>query len=153
MCLLNLNTDVDCTDKNLPWQKLESVLTVYIELIENGKVVACHKDLEFPDDWAYYDAPDPALSGFRPANQRPNAMLVDPVTGYPKKKGCVDPWMVVPSAEIDLSESLRLWKDLVEAIHDRIEGMNAAEPEMDWLPINSGIECPTASRSNSSEVL
>lgn len=53
-------------------------------------------------------------------------MLVGPVTGYPKGYGCVDAWMVV---RIDLSESLRLWKDLVEAIHDRIGGTNLAEPE------------------------
>lgn len=53
-------------------------------------------------------------------------MLVGPVTGYPKGYGRVDVWMDV---RIDLSESLRLWKDLVEATHDRIGGTNLAEPE------------------------
>jgi hypothetical protein len=97
-------------------------LTVYIDLIETGKVVAFHKDLEFPDDWGFYNAPDPALSEYRPASQRPDAMLADAVTGYAKKQGCVDPWMVVFSTESDLSESLEMWKILVEAIYDRMGG-------------------------------
>jgi hypothetical protein len=122
MCLLGLNTYDPSTDEDLPWQKLESVLTVYIELIETGKVVAVHKDLEFPDDVAFYDAPDPALSGLRYARDRPNAMLADPVTGQAKKKECVYPWMCISSTEMDLSESLRVWKMLVEAIHDRMGG-------------------------------
>jgi hypothetical protein len=96
------------------------VLTVYIDMIETGKIVAFHKDLEFPDDWGFYNAPEPALSGYRPASQRPDAMLADPVTGYAKKKGCVDPWMIVSSTAFDLSESLEMWKILVEAIHDRM---------------------------------
>jgi hypothetical protein len=96
------------------------VLTVYIEMIETGKIVAFHKDLEFPDDWGYYEASDPALPGYLPAAQRSNAMLADPVTGYVKKKGCVNPWMIVSSTELDLSESLEMWKILVEAIHDQM---------------------------------
>jgi hypothetical protein len=49
-------------------------------------------------------------------------MLADAVTGYAKKQGCVDPWMVVFSTEFDLSESLEMWKILVEAIHNRMGG-------------------------------
>jgi hypothetical protein len=106
------------------------VLTVYIELIETGKIVAFHKDLEFSNDWGCYQAPDPALSGWRPASQRPDAMLADPVTGYAKKQGCVDPWMCVSSTAFDLSELLEMWKILVEAIHDRM-----GRSDLDMEPI------------------
>jgi hypothetical protein len=102
--------------------KLESVLTVYLDLIETGKVVAVHKDLEFPDDVVWYDAPDPALSGPRFACDRPGAMLVDPVSGHAKKKGIVDPWMCLSSTETDLSDTLRVWEVLVEDINDRTGG-------------------------------
>jgi hypothetical protein len=105
-------------------------LTVYIEMIETGKIVAFHKDLEFPDDWGYYEAPDTALSGWRPASQRPDAMLVDSTTGYAKKQGCVDPWMCVSSTAFDLSESLEMWKILVEAIHDRM-----GDTDLDGEPV------------------
>lgn len=122
MCLLSLNTYDPSTNEDLPWQKLESVLTVYIELIETGKVVAVHKDLEFADDSTFCDAPDPTLSGFQRARDRPDAMLVDPVSGCAKKQECVGPWMCVSSTEVDLNETLRVWKMLVEAIRDRMGG-------------------------------
>jgi len=105
------------------------VLTVYIELIETGKIIAFHKDLEFADDVAFCDAPDPALSGLRYARDRPNAMAVDPATGHAKKNGAVDPWVCMPSTEKDLKDTLEMWKILVGAIHDRITHANIdAEP-------------------------
>jgi hypothetical protein len=129
MCILSLNIYDGSSDDNLPWQKLESVLTVYIEMIETAKVIAFHKDLEFVDDVAYYNAPDPALSGFYRACDRPNALIVDPATGHAKKKGAVDPWVCMPSTEKDLNDTLEIWKILVEAIHERIGHENFdAEP-------------------------
>ena len=129
MCLLGLNLYDDSTDDDLPWQKLESVLTVYIELIEAGKIIAFHKDVECADDVAYYDGPDTTLSGFYRARNRPNAMIVDPATGHAKKKGSVDPWVCMPSTEKDLNDTLETWEILVEAIHDRIgHASGDAEP-------------------------
>lgn len=129
MCLLGLNIYDDSADDDLPWQKLESVLTVYIELVETRKVIAFHKDLEFADDVAFYNAHDPALSGLRYARDRPNAMIVDPATGHAKRKGAVDPWVCMPSTEKDLNDTLEMWKILVEAIHDRSGHANVdAEP-------------------------
>jgi hypothetical protein len=57
-------------------------------------------------------------------------MLADPVTGYAKKQGCVDPWMCVSSTAFDLSESLEMWKILVEAIHDRM-----GDTDLDGEPV------------------
>ena len=129
MCLLSLNIYDDSADDDLPWQRLESVLTVYIELIETGKIIAFHKDLEFADDVTFYDAPDPALSGLRYARDRPNAMIVDPATGHTKKHGAVDPWVCMASTEKDLKDTLETWNILVAAIHDRIGYVDAdAEP-------------------------
>ena len=124
MCILSLNIYDDSTDDDLPWQKLESILTVYIEMIETGKIVAFHKDLEFADDVAFYNTPDSALSGLRHARDRPNAMIVDPATGHAKKRGAVDPWVCMPSTEKDLNDTLEMWNILVEAIHDRMEQAN-----------------------------
>jgi hypothetical protein len=109
-------------DEDNPWQKLESVLTAYIDLIETGKIFAVHKDLQISDDVAWLDAPDPASSGLQFTRDRPDAMLVDPVSEHAKKKGIVDPWIYVSSTESDLSETLRVWEVLTEAIHERIGG-------------------------------
>ena len=129
MCLLSLNIYNGSADDDLPWQKLESVLTVYIELIETSKVIAFHKDLKFADDVVFYNVPDPALSGLRYARDRPNAMIVDPATGHTKQKGAVNPWTCMPSTEKDLKDTLEMWNILVEEIHDRIGHANVdAEP-------------------------
>jgi hypothetical protein len=131
MCLLSLNIYDDSTDDDLPWQRLESVLTVYIEMIETGKIIAFHKDLEFADDVAFYNAPDPALSSLYYARDRPNAIIVDPATGHAKKKGAVAPWVCMPSTEKDLNDTLEMWKILVEAIHDRI-GLSNVDTELTY---------------------
>ena len=124
MCLLVLNTYDDYYSETLPWQRLESVLTVYIELIENGKMIAFDRKLEYTEDVAFYNASDPAFSGLRHARDRPDAMIVDPATGHAKKRGTVDPWMCMSSTESDLSDSLWVWELLVEAIHERMAHSN-----------------------------
>ena len=60
MCLLVLDTYDDYSDETFPWQRLESVLTVYIELIESGKMIAFDRKLECAEDVTFYNAPDPA---------------------------------------------------------------------------------------------
>ena len=37
--------DVQHREKPLPWQPLESVLSVYLDMIERGKAVALHKSV------------------------------------------------------------------------------------------------------------
>jgi hypothetical protein len=81
-----------------------------------------NQDLECSDDVAWYDAPDPTLSGLMFARDRPGDMLVDPVSGHAKKKGSVDPWMCVSSTEADLSDTLRAWEVLIGAIRGRMGG-------------------------------
>lgn len=88
------------------------------------------KGLEYPEDFAWYEAPDPARSGHWPASQRPNAMLRDPATGYTKRKAFVSPWICVSSTDNDLDDFLEIWKALVENIHNMIESDDLqAEPE------------------------
>jgi hypothetical protein len=37
--------DIHLSEKPLPWQPLESVLSVYLDMIERGKAVALHKSV------------------------------------------------------------------------------------------------------------
>ena len=123
---------------------------MYIELIEAGNVIASHNDLEFADDVAFYNAPDPALSGLRYARDRPNAMIFDPATGHAKKNGGVDPWICMPSTEKGLEDTLEMWKILVEAIYNRIGYANVdAEPAYGLANDQLLMSCQTASPNDS----
>ena len=119
-CFLFFNTDEFDPDETLPWQKLESVLSAYIDMIETGKVVALHKELEYPEDLKSVEVPGTDVKHFLPATERPDAMLVDPASGHTRSKVCVGPWMVVPCTERDLTDTLTVWAHLVEAMHSRL---------------------------------
>jgi hypothetical protein len=93
-------------------------------MIENGKIIAFHTDIEFADDVTYYNAPDPALSGLYRAGDRPDAMIVVPAIGLAKKKGAVDPWVCMSRTEKDLNDTLEMWEMLVGAINERIGHAN-----------------------------
>jgi hypothetical protein len=101
------------------WQKLETVMTAYIDLIKREKVIAIHKDLEYPKDLAQVEVA--GEKQWLPASQRPGAMVTDPATGRHKPQTIVEPWILVPYTDADLQDSLKAWSRLVKAIHDRIE--------------------------------
>lgn len=72
------------------WQPLEVILDNYLEMIDQGKVVAF------------------------PRNGRPS-----PEEGQPQREGS-PPWVMEPFTEIDLQQTILQWERLVEAIESRM---------------------------------
>lgn len=110
--------DVQLSNKPLPWQPLESVLSVYLEMIERGKAVALHKSVgEVPPIFQVTQA-DGSLSkiyAFPPAQT-----LRDPATGAKRIGRFYNPWVIVPYTAKDLQNTLDAWNQLVQAIEERM---------------------------------
>ena len=106
-------------DDAIPWQRLETVLSVYIDMIESEKVVCIHNDVERPGDlkgmvedgefqWIY-------------TKDRPDAIFADLVTGVKRNPDVMfGPWIVQPHTKEVLEGCLRTWDLLVEAIEDKM---------------------------------
>lgn len=110
--------DVQLSEKPLPWQPLESVLSVYLDMIERGKAVALHKSVgEVPPIFQVAQA-DGSLSeiyAFPPAQPRR-----DPATGAKRTGRFYNPWVIVPYTAKDLQDALDAWAQLVQAIEERM---------------------------------
>lgn len=78
-------------DSSPIWQRLETILTVWIEMTERRKVAVVHKELG--------DGPDPA-SGVCINMQKP--------------------WGWAPWTKADLEDALEAWNGLISAINDRL---------------------------------
>lgn len=120
--------DLQRSEKPLPWQTLETVLSVYPEMIERGKAVALHNLVgELPPVFQVAQA-DGSLSKiylFPPAQPQR-----DPATG-PKRVGRVyNPWVIVPYTTKDLQDTLDAWAQLVQAIEER---MPSSPPPVDAI--------------------
>lgn len=116
----------------LPWQRLETVLSVYIDMIESEKVVCIHNDVEKLGDFKLTDLGGDAGQQWRSTQDRPDAIFTDPVTEV-KRNGDVmfGPWIVQPYTKGVLGECLRTWDLLVQAIEEKmptVPGVDA-EPE------------------------
>jgi hypothetical protein len=79
------------TDSSPLWQRLETILTTWIEMIERRKVAVVHKNL-----------------GIEP--ERTLGVYLD----WQK------PWGWAPWTKADLEDALEAWNDLVSAINDRL---------------------------------
>ena len=97
-----------------PWQPLESILTVWIEMIQRGKAVALHHD----ECKASYDESDWPLgaNGQRYEVKGPQR---DPATGA-IRIGQAPPWTIVPWAKQDLIECLETWEMAVSLIEEKM---------------------------------
>jgi hypothetical protein len=73
------------------WQRLETILSAWIEMIERRKVAVVHKDLG--------NGPDPA-----------SGVCLD----------AKDPWGWASWTTADLEDTLEAWDDLINAINDRL---------------------------------
>ena len=103
--------ETDELEEDQPWQKLESILTVWIEMIQRQKIIAISADtgeLRF-DDTGEIMGPER-----------------DPVTGARRNTGEQDPWIIAPWTLKDLEESLDLWRMIVESIEQKM-GISQAE--------------------------
>ncbi|KAH0046111.1 hypothetical protein KCU78_g137, partial [Aureobasidium melanogenum] len=121
-CLVNFaNTDFNPVYKVLPWERLETVLSVYIDMIESEKVVCIHNNVERPGDFKLIDLGGDAGQQWRSTQDRPDAIFADPITGVTRHEDAMfGPWIVQPHTEEVLKECLRTWDLLVQAIEKNL---------------------------------
>lgn len=81
-------------DPSLPWQRLETVLSTYIDMIEAGKAVALHSSVG-------------------------KTIEQDPYSGVRRSKYNTDPWALLPYTHGDLTNCLATWQKLFSAIEER----------------------------------
>lgn len=104
----------DELNESSPWQPLESILSVWIEMIQCGKAVALHDD----ECKAGYDDSDWRLDANGNFYEVKGPQR-DPNTGA-IRIGQAPPWTIVPWTGQDLTECLGLWKTAVDMIEERI---------------------------------
>lgn len=99
------------------WQPLETILSVYIDMIERRKAVALHKSIVDSDKDFF---PHPDDGSMVPVELHPNPPpREDAETGAKRGLHCYNPWTLVPYAQRDLEETLDAWSDLLDAIEER----------------------------------
>jgi hypothetical protein len=119
-CVINFaNIWFEPIDRALPWQRLETVLSVYIDMIESEKVVCIRDDVEQSGDIKRVVV-DGDIKWLDTRDQ-PDAMLADPVTGVKRNRGVMfGPWIVQPYTKAVLERCLQIWDSLIQAIEDRM---------------------------------
>ncbi|KAK5123118.1 hypothetical protein LTR85_003316 [Meristemomyces frigidus] len=100
----------DELEADQPWQKLESILIVWIEMIQRQKIVA------LPDAVGKTSYEGIAGGGVR----RIEGPERDPVTGAKRFDHQAEPWTIVPWAPQDLEECLELWAMVVDAMEEKM---------------------------------
>lgn len=104
----------DDLEESHPWQPLESILSVWIEMIQRGKALALHDDV----CKAGYDASDWQQDA-NGAWQEIKGPQRDPTTGA-IRIGQAPPWTIVPWTKQDLTECLEVWEMAVDLIEERM---------------------------------
>ncbi|KAK5720822.1 hypothetical protein LTR15_006784 [Elasticomyces elasticus] len=99
-----------------PWQPLECILTVWIEMIQRQKVVA------IPANVGKTSYESIEGGGYR----RIEGPQQDPATGAKRNDCAAEPWTVVPWSSQDLEECLELWIMIVKLIEEKM-GLREAE--------------------------
>ncbi|KAK3656725.1 hypothetical protein LTR56_002706 [Elasticomyces elasticus] len=103
----------DDIELDYPWQKLESILTVWIEMIQHGKIVALDTSIGTGSyEWD-------AAGGFHLTEGPPR----DPATGARRLNTAQRPWTILPYSRKDLQDSLELWRKIVETVESKM-GIN-----------------------------
>jgi hypothetical protein len=129
----------DDLEESQPWQPLESILSVWIEMIHRGKAVA------LPDNVckASYDQFDwqQDANGEWQGIKGPQR---DPTTGA-IRIGQAPPWTIVPWTQQDLTECLQIWDTAVELIEEKMslrsqthENGLVGSANFEGLPIPNG---------------
>lgn len=114
------NTDFNPEWKAVSWQRLETVLSVYIDMIEREKVVCVHNDVETPDDFKLSDLGNQGQHWVT-TRDRPDALLTDPNTGVARRDEVMfGPWIVQPYTKEVLDQCLQIWELLVEEIEQKM---------------------------------
>ncbi|KAI6828139.1 hypothetical protein KC340_g9235 [Hortaea werneckii] len=100
----------DELDPEQPWQSLESILTVWIEMIRRQKVVALSDEVG-SERFEYYEQGMIKI----PGPER------DPLTGVRRLTDNTRPWTIVPWTAQDLEETLNVWAAAVEMIEEKMQ--------------------------------
>ncbi|KAK5713398.1 hypothetical protein LTR17_017579 [Elasticomyces elasticus] len=120
---------LDITDDLVPeqpWQPLECILTVWIEMIQRQKVVA------IPADVGKTSYEKTEGGEFR----RVEGPQRDPATGV-KRNGCAaEPWTIVPWSSQDLEECLELWIMILKLVEEKM-GLREAEQTETLLELST----------------
>ncbi|KAI6804104.1 hypothetical protein KC361_g316 [Hortaea werneckii] len=106
-----LHLDIqDELDVDQPWQYLESILSVWIEMIQRQKVAAISNEVgserfeQHEQGWLVFHGPDR-----------------DPLTGLQRYTQDTEPWTIVPWTAKDLEEALEVWESAVETVEEKME--------------------------------
>jgi hypothetical protein len=104
----------DELEESSPWQPLESILSVWIEMIQRGKAVALHDHVckASYDNSDYQQDADGVWQEIK-GPQR------DPTTGA-IRIGQAPPWTIAPWTKQDLTECLEIWTTAVGLIEERM---------------------------------
>ncbi|KAK5137002.1 hypothetical protein LTR08_001509 [Meristemomyces frigidus] len=124
-CVFNEGDPVDMIidERPLAWQPLESVLSVYMDMIERSKAVALHKSVQEPPPMWEDIHPDGSVTMRYFSNLPPREPQQDPASGARRIGTVYDPWVIVSYTSRDLSETLEHWNDLVQAIEERMSSL------------------------------
>jgi hypothetical protein len=115
-----VNTDFSPEYLAIPWQRLETVLSVYIDMIECEKVVCVHNEVEEPGDFKMMDVEGQGQQWIS-TYDRPDALLADPSTGVTRSKDAMfGPWIVQPYTKEVLDQCLQTWELLVGEIEQKM---------------------------------
>ncbi|KAG9662454.1 hypothetical protein KCU64_g1939, partial [Aureobasidium melanogenum] len=131
-CVINfMNVRFSPEYEAIPWQRLETVLSVYIDMIESEKVVCIHNDVERPGD-----VKGMLVNGefhWVSTQDRPDAIFADPVTGVKRNQDVMfGPWIVQPHTEEVLKVCLRTWDLLVQAIEEKMPTAPGVDTEPEY---------------------
>ncbi|KAF2223005.1 hypothetical protein BDZ85DRAFT_282043 [Elsinoe ampelina] len=115
----------DEDDTSHLWHPLETVLTLFIELIEREKFVVLHHTVKrAPTGFGPTTLPDGSREWVsNPPAEQPQQ---DPVSGARRHDETQEPWTVQPFTKQDLALTLDNWNALLDAIESRLPGH--AEP-------------------------
>ncbi|THX78588.1 hypothetical protein D6D04_05691 [Aureobasidium pullulans] len=133
-CIINFtNTRFDPINRVLPWQRLETVLSVYIDMIECEKVVCIHNDVENPGDSRIVHVPGDDEVQWLSTDVRPDAMFADPATGVKRDDDAMfGPWIVQPFTKDMLDKCLQTWEALVDAIEKKMPETLRCDKEFEY---------------------
>jgi hypothetical protein len=112
-----------------PWQKLECILTVWIEMIQRRKIVA------LPDNVGKTTHEFLATGGVHEIRGPER----DLVTGARRFEHGAEPWTIQPWAPKDLEESLKVWSMAVESIEQKmgLSGTGSSDGRLDAATLDA----------------
>ncbi|CAD0096769.1 unnamed protein product [Aureobasidium vineae] len=112
---------------------LETILSVYIDMIETEKVVCIHNDVEKPGDFKLVNLGEEAGQQWLSTQDRPDSLVADPITGLAKNGNIMfGPWIVLQYTKGVLEQCLETWEVLVEAIEQKIPAISDSVVEVQY---------------------